>query len=117
MSKSEVNLNKKFNISKFTSQTALPSLKLSIDRGRKLNNVRCQSKIETIDAAEFKPKKVKPTNLYICKLVYPRENEYPSCDHQNDFVVDRNSFDKEEYLKFLSQPKKVGFSLIVRFIF
>ena len=91
-----------------TSETALPSLKSSMNKGRKLNNVRCQSKIETIDAAEFKPKKIKPTNLYICKLVYPHENVYPSCDHQNDFVVNRNSLDQEEYLKFLSQPKKVG---------
>jgi hypothetical protein len=107
MSKSEVNLSKKFSISKMTSDTALPSLKSSINRGRKLNNVRCQSKIETIDAAEFKPKKIKPTNLYICKLVYPRENVYPSCDHQNDFVVNRDSLEQEEYLKFLSQPKKV----------
>lgn len=105
MSKSEVNLYKKFSL---TSKTTLPSLKSSINCGKKLNSISCQSKFETIDAAEFKPKKVKPTNLYICKLVYPPENVYPICDHQNDFVVDRNSFDKEEYLRFLSQPKKVG---------
>lgn len=107
MSKSEVNLNKKFSL---TSKTALPSLKSSINCGKRLNSIRCQSKLETIDAAEFKPKKVKPTKLYICKLVYPPENDYPSCDHQNDFIVDRNSLNKEEYLRFLSQPKKVGFN-------
>ena len=113
MSKSEVNLFKNFSITKFKSETALSSLKTSIERGRKLNNVRCHRVYGAIDVAEFKPKKVKPTNFYICKLVYPRENTYPSCDHQNDFVVDRNSLNQDEYLNFLSKPKKVTFLILI----
>lgn len=106
MSKSEVNLIKKFRTSKLQSETALPSLKSSMYKGKELNRDRCNN-YNQIDGVKFKPKKVKPTNFYVCKLMYPEDLKYPACDHQNDFIINRQAFSKDEYVKFLSTPKKV----------
>lgn len=91
-------------------QLSVESLDRVIEKGRKINYLRCLEEPEIKDCNCLEEKEEFSKKFYVCKILYPTEEKkkkYPECDHANDLVPNRDVFTREKYMEFLATPKKV----------
>ncbi|CRK91344.1 CLUMA_CG005017, isoform A [Clunio marinus] len=82
------------------------SLASALKQGQKINYDRCHSKLKSVKPLHDENKEVED-EVKIRKILYPStRRKYPKCCHQNDFVLSRENLSSEDYLNFLSKPKK-----------
>lgn len=107
MSKSAV---KSFKSHQEVKSSSLESLGNFIEKGRKINYLRCLEEPAIEDCSRcMREKRELTKNFFVCKILYPPEKikKYPECDHANDIVPNRDLFTHEKYLQFLATPKRV----------
>lgn len=106
MSKLDVKSQKSM---KQLTQPSIESLSKIIQKGKKINYLRCIQEPAIEGCRCRNEKREFPKNFYVCKILYPSEKirKYPKCDHANDIVPNRDIFTHEKYMQFLATPKKV----------